>query len=235
MKKLGIYLAAFLFAIAPSVAQKVFDKGTVKMEITEIKSADPQMAMQLEMMKGSKTEVIFTEKIQATVADMMGGMVKITSVSNTESDQFDMLMDMMGQKMWINSTISELAKDPQQAAIKNTTVVKVDKTVTKEILGHKCYKVSISSPEMAEMTVEAFVTEDIKGSGQSLIQGFQSVELPGFPLEVTIKNAMMDITMIAKEVTDTVDTAKLNPKKDGFKKMTMEEFKKQMGGMGMGF
>lgn len=235
MKKVLLLVLLLTFTFVGSWAQTMLDKGTIKMELTDIKAADPNLAMQLEMMKGSRTEVIFTPTTQATVADMMGGMVKITTVSDKDADKFDMLMDMMGQKMWIASTISEMANDPKQQAVKNTTEIKADKADTKEILGHKCYKVSISSPEMEEMTVEAYVTEEIKGAGQGLIQGFQSVELPGFPLEVVIKNAMMDITMQAKEISDKVDNSKLSPKTDGYKKMTMDEFKKQMGGMGMGF
>ena len=235
MKKLVLNLFLFFLAGTSVFAQTQLKQGTIKMEITDIKSADPNLAMQLEMMKGSRTEVSFTDKVQATVADMMGGMVKITTVSNQEADKFDMLMDMMGQKMWITSTISEMSSDPKQQAVKNTTEIKADKSDTKEILGHKCYKINISSPEMEEMSVVAYVTDEIKGGGQGLLQGYQSVELPGFPLEIIIKNAMMDITMQAKEISDKVDTAKFTPKTDGFKKMTMEEFKNQMGGMGMGF
>ncbi|MBK8392333.1 MAG: hypothetical protein IPL23_25075 [Saprospiraceae bacterium] len=234
MKKLVLSLVAIVAFVNMTFAQKNLDKGTIKMELTEITATDPQMAMQLEMMKGSSTEIKFGDGVQATTADMMGGMVKMKTYSNQKEDKYDMLMDMMGQKMWISSTISEMAKDPQQDAIKKSAVITPDKKATKEILGYKCYKISVTSPELAEMEVEAYVTEDIKG-GQGLIQGFQTVEMPGFPLEFTIKNAMMNITMQATAISDEVDMSKAVPNTTGYKKYTMEEFRKQMGGMGMGF
>ncbi|HOY12864.1 MAG TPA: hypothetical protein PLY70_06970 [Saprospiraceae bacterium] len=234
MKKLVLSLVAILAIVNMTFAQKNLDKGTIKMELTEITATDPQMAMQLEMMKGSSTEIKFGDGVQATTADMMGGMVKMKTYSNPKEDKYDMLMDMMGQKMWISSTISEMAKDPQQDAIKKSAVITPDKKATKDILGYKCYKISVTSPELAEMEVEAYVTEEIKG-GQGLIQGFQTVEMPGFPLEFTIKNAMMNITMQATAISDEVDMSKAVPNTTGYKKYTMEEFRKQMGGMGMGF
>ena len=234
MKKLVLSLVAIVAFVNMTFAQKNLDKGTIKMELTEITATDPQMAMQLEMMKGSSTEIKFGDGVQATTADMMGGMVKVKTYSNQKEDKYDMLMDMMGKKMWISSTISEMAKDPQQDAIKKSAVITPDKKATKEILGYKCYKISVTSPELAEMEVEAYVTEDIKG-GQGLIQGFQTVEMPGFPLEFTIKNAMMNITMQATAISDEVDMSKAVPNTTGYKKYTMEEFRKQMGGMGMGF
>jgi len=46
---------------------------------------------------------------------------------------------------------------------------------------------------------------------------------------------MMNITMQATAISDEVDMSKAVPNTTGYKKYTMEEFRKQMGGMGMGF
>jgi hypothetical protein len=45
-------------------------------------------------------------------------------------------------------------------------------------------------------------------------------------------NAIMKISMEAKEVVKGVSDDAFKIKTDGFKKMTMEEFKKSMGGFG---
>ena len=71
MKKLVLSLVAILAFVNMTFAQKNLDKGTIKMELTEITATDPQMAMQLEMMKGSSTEIKFGDGVQATTADMM--------------------------------------------------------------------------------------------------------------------------------------------------------------------
>ena len=79
MKNFFSYIIVFFMVISSQylVAQKVIAKGTVKMEITKVTSDDPQMAMGLEMMKGSQTEVAFKDDQYLTSVDMMGGMVKM--------------------------------------------------------------------------------------------------------------------------------------------------------------
>ncbi len=214
-------------------AQKVLEQGTVKMEITAVNSEDPQMAMGLEMMKGSQTALYFKADKHATYMNMMGGMVEMKIFVETALNQMNMLFDMMGQKMWIESKLDE-SQTAQQKEIATKSKIEYNKSDTKEILGYKCYKMTVSNPEMEGMSVTGYVTEQIKTKA-NLIQGFQSLEFSGYPMEFTVGNPQFSMTMTAVDVKDSVDESKLKYDTKGYKKMTMEEFQKNMGGMGMGF
>ncbi|HMR86589.1 MAG TPA: hypothetical protein PKD51_00465 [Saprospiraceae bacterium] len=214
-------------------AQKVLEQGTVKMEITEVKSEDPQMAMGLEMMKGSQTELHFKAEQHATYMNMMGGMMEMKVFVENVEKKMNMLFDVMGQKMWIESTLEE-SQTPQQKEIASKSKIDYDKNDTKEILGYKCYKMTVTNPEMEGTTLTGYVTEQVKTKA-NMIQGFQSLEFAGYPMEFTVGNPQFSMTMTAVDVKDTVDETKLKYDTKGYKKMTMEEFQKSMGGMGMGF
>ncbi|MBK8054590.1 MAG: hypothetical protein IPK35_15325 [Saprospiraceae bacterium] len=232
MKNFFSYFIVFLMVISSQylIAQKVIAKGTVKMEITKVTSDDPQMAMGLEMMKGSQTEVAFKEDQYLTSLDMMGGMVKMKILVENSKNMMNMLMDAMGNKSWIESKLDE-SQDAKQKEIAKLTKIEYDKNDTKEILGYKCYKMTITNPEMEGITVTGYLTEDIKTKA-NIIQGFQSVELPGYAMEFTAGNPKFTMTMTAVDLKDTVDDSKFTLDTKGYKKITMEEFKKSMGGFG---
>ena len=141
-----------------------------------------------------------------------------------------MLMDAMGNKSWIESKLDE-SQDAKQKEIAKLTKIEYDKNDTKEILGYKCYKMTITNPEMEGITVTGYLTEDIKTKA-NIIQGFQSVELPGYAMEFTAGNPKFTMTMTAVDLKDTVDDSKFTLDTKGYKKITMEEFKKSMGGFG---
>jgi hypothetical protein len=232
MKNLFAYFIGFLiiFSVKDLTAQKMISKGSVKMEITKVTSDDPQMAMGLEMMKGSQTEVVFKEDQYITSVDMMGGMVKMKIFVEQSKNAMNMLMDAMGNKTWIETKLDE-TQDAKEKEISALTKVEYDKNDTKEVLGYKCYKMTITNPEMEGTTVTGYVTEDIKTKA-NIIQGFQSVNLAGYPMEFTMNNSKFSMTMTAVDLKETVDESKFNLDTKGYKKMTMEEFKKSMGGFG---
>ena len=228
-KKLFTLAILFVSAIG-LMAQKSLSKGLVKMEITQVSSPDPQTASMLEMMKGSQTEIYFNDKKHATKMSMMGGMVEVKTYINQESKGFDMLMDMMGQKMWIASNLDEMAND-EQAKKAATSKVEYNKADKKEILGYHCYAMTVTMPDVPDMKLTGYVTEEIK-TDANIIQGMQAIKFAGFPIEYTVENTQMKMTMTAVEIKDVVEEDKMVAKTDGYTKMTMEEFKKKMGGMG---
>lgn len=230
MKKFNL-LFVLLSLVTFVSAQDLSQQGTVKMEITDVTSDNQEMAMQLEMMKGSETEVFFKGEKVLTKANMMGGMMVMKNLIDKSADAMNMTIEVMGQKMWIETTLSEMDKDPKQAAVKASTKVTYDKSKTKKIAGYDCYMMQIASPDNPDMTVEGYITESIKGNS-SMIQGFQGVEIAGFPLEMTIKNKMFNMTMTAKKISGEIKDSDLTINTDGFKKMTMEELKAMSGGMG---
>jgi hypothetical protein len=236
MKNLFSYFILILFFTFNTqiYAQKSLDKGLVKMEITNATSDDPQVAMGMQMMVGSQTNVYFKEKQSVALMEMMGGMIKVEVHMNSGDSTSNMLFDMMGNKIWVESKMNEM-QNAQQKQIADLSVIEYDKNDTKEILGYKCYKMTITNPEMEGVKVSAYITEDIK-TNANLIQGFQSLKFAGYPLEFITTTPKVAITMTTKEIKDQVDDTKFVMDTKGYKKMNMEEFTKTMGGMGgLGF
>ncbi|MEM9547454.1 MAG: hypothetical protein AAGA77_15855 [Bacteroidota bacterium] len=233
------HLINLFLLLAPFIAvnaQKSMSKGYVKMEITEATSDDQQMAMGLEMMKGSVTEIHFTEGKYMTSMTMMGGMVKMNNLVETETNKMDMLMDAMGNKTWVETNLDE-AKQNKAAGAQSMEDFKVDydPSQRKKILDYDAYMATITIPSQPGMKVVGWITEDIK-TDANIIQGMQDLKLKGFPLEFSITNPQMKLTFAATDIKDTVDESVFVLKTDGYKKMTMKEFTESMGGMGaMGF
>ncbi|MBK9152342.1 MAG: hypothetical protein IPM26_15775 [Saprospiraceae bacterium] len=211
-------------------AQKVMDQGMIKMEITKVTADDPQMAMQLDMLKGSQSDIYFTKDKSALYMSMMGGMLEIKNFSDFSDGKQNMLMDMMGQKIWVETTEAE-RMNAQQKQVADKTVVTIDKNDTKKIQGFNCYKFSISNPEMEDFGISGYATDELK-LNPKILQGFESAKMEGFPLEYIVGNKMFGMTMTAVSVKDTVDAKKLQFDTKGYKKMTMEELAKMTGGMG---
>jgi hypothetical protein len=234
MKNL-LYLKTIIILLSTCymvVAQKSIEQGFIKMEITKVGSDDPETDMMLVGMKGTQTDVYFKGDQYVTSMEMMGGMMKIKVMVNQANKRMNLLMDMMGQKTWVESGVEERSEEQKQVA--NSSKITYDKTDTKEILGYKCYKVAVTNPEMEGTTVTGYVTEDIKTKA-NIIQGFQSLEFSGFTMEYTLSNPQFSMTMTAVQVREKVDDGIFYMDTQGYKKMTMEEFQKTMGSAGGSF
>lgn len=203
------------------------------MELTDAKSDDPNMAMGIEMMKGTTTEIYFVDGKYMTEMSMMGGMVNMKNVVNTESKNMDMFMDAMGSKMWIETNMDEAKEmNKQNATDMSQLKVEYDKSQTKKILGYTAHKATINMPNNAGK-IEGWVTNEII-TDANVIQGMEDLKLEGFPLEFTMNTPQMTLTFSTTDIKESVDKSKFDIKTDGYKKMTMEEFQKSMGGMGGG-
>ncbi len=229
MKKLiySIFCVAFL-----AFGLNAQDKGYIKQEITEVTSDDEQMAMMLEMMKGTQTEYFYSGDQHMSKASMMGGMVETKSLFNNTSGDILVLIDAMGQKMMVESTEEEMNKmNADQAEAMSKMDVKYDENDTKDILGHKCVKATISSPDMEEMKFSLYVARDLKMNSR-MIQGMQNFKIDGFPLEFTMETPQMKMTSTTIEIKDTVDDTLFKLDKSGYTKKTFEELMQMGGGMG---
>ena len=230
-----INLFLLLVPFVALTAQTKIDKGYVKMEITDVVSDDPQMAMQLEMMKGSVTEIYFTEGKYKTTMNMMGGMIQMDNLVDVDANKMDMLFNAMGNKMWVDTNLDEAKKNKPATQNMEDFDVVYDKEQTKEILGYTAYKATIKIPNGQGMNVEGWITEDIK-TDANIIQGMEDLKLKGFPLEFSIVGPQMKMTFSATEIKNTVADSEFELKTAGYTKMTMKEFSDAMGGMGgMGF
>lgn len=227
---LSVLALVITFTSTNLLAQEDLTTGHVKMEITKIESDDEAMAAQLQMLKGTTTDIYFAPEQYMSEMSMMGGLMNIKNKVGTESGKMDMYMDMMGQKMWIETNTDESAKGKPTTA---DVDISYDKANTKEILGYDCYLMTIKSPEMQGGSLTAYVTEEIK-SNAKFIQGYENIEYNGFPLEVTLGMPMMTMTMETTAINKEVPAGAFDVNTTGYEKMTMDEFTEKMGGMGAG-
>ena len=228
MSKMLKYTFGFLFLFGTLVtnAQKKMDQGTMVFEITDASADDAQMNTQVQMAKGSTTTIHFSEEQQRMDMNMMGGMVQMKTI--TKVDQSSMiLMDMMGQKIKIDMTKEEA----QASAPEMEYNVVADEKDTKDILGFKCVKHTITQKGAMEMEMIAYVAKDIKTS-KSVIDQAKGLKLEGTPLEYTIHTNGIHITTVATKIDDKLENDVFTPSTEGYKEMTMQEFQAMSGGAG---
>ena len=237
MKRLGLLLfAVFGFSMFSLQAQDKLNEGYIKYEITDILSEDEQMQAMLGMMKGTTNEVYFNKKQALTKMNMMGGMMKMTFLSNLEDKSGTMLFDAMGQKYMVPMS-AEDAKVQEEKMAENTGNIEFEylKDDVKTIAGYECYRVAMKSTDIEGFEMSAYVTEDII-SDANIMQGIESTKLKGFPLEYIVNNGQFSMVFSAIEILKELDITVFNIDTKGFKEMTMEEFQDAMGQMGgMGF
>ncbi len=237
MKKITYLTLLLAFIAMPLInAQTVIKEGSIKFELSDVKTDNEEMKMGLDMMKGMTMEMIFNESFSLTKMNMMGGMMVTQTLVNLDSKDMTMLFDMMGQKIKVVGNTDKMKKDAGKAEVPKIDVNEF-KSETKEILGYNCYKVEMNVGSENEMKMFAYITPEIKASAKHM-QGFEDVNLKGFPLEFTMEmGGMMTMTYTAVEVNKSVDAASFKLKDDGYELKTMEEFQQSMGslGGGMGF
>jgi len=202
-------------------------EGTLILEISEA-SGEGQAAQIAEMMKGTQTEVHFQGDKSLVKLNMMGGMVNVNMLTSGE-ESMDMLIDAMGQKMWVNQGADELKKTKFDAPEMDVTY---DESDRKEIAGFDCYKMTaVVDAEQGEQTITAYVTEDIKIDAP-VMRGIDMTQFKGFPLEYSMEAGPMTMTITTKEYKKTVDASVFEINTAGYQKLSMEELQSMTGGMG---
>lgn len=212
----------------PSFGQKKIKEGVVKFEMSTEGNDSPEMAM----LGGSTLDFYFTSKMQRMDMSMMGGMMRVqTIVPNDKPEEAVILMDMMGQKMHITEVSEEdIANNNSFMNPDGMEKVTYDENDKKDIAGYPCYKATVKMSNGMDMTY--YITEKIQAP-TGLKKKDQS-PLKGYPLEMTIDTGQgFQMVFKAKEVLDKVpDGTFATP--EGYAKMTMEEFTKQMGDLNLG-
>jgi len=214
-------------------AQEVISEGHITMEMTEVTSDDPAMEQQLQMMKGTEMNVHFDDKNTLTTTDMMGGMIKTTTLVLKEGGS-KLLMDMMGNKMYIPMTKEDAEKQAEsgQEMWENVNIT-YDESDTKDILGMKCYKMKIEPKEGAEgMEMSGYITKEIK-AGANIMQ-IDTKNFEGFPMELSIGMGGGMMTITTTKFDKTVDASVFELDTGGYKEMTFQELMDMMGQMGGG-
>lgn len=229
LKLFGIIVFALVWSLGLNGQE---EEGRLKMEIVEVDSNDPQVAAQMEMLKGSELIVNYKGDESMTTVNMMGGMIR-TDIKKSSNGDMDMFMDMMGNKMWIPSTKSELDLMKAESGTGDYDI-EYDTEDRKEIAGYDCYKMILTSPDNADMKLTAYITEDLKINA-AVIQNVDISEFKGFPLEYSLDMGIVKMTFSTLDIEDKIDASAFEINTSSYKKMTMEEFQSQMGGMGGGF
>lgn len=225
---INILLAVLVFGSAS--AQMVMEKGYIKMEMTDISSTGEQSA-ELGMLKGAEMEVHFAGDKVLTSISLMGGMMNMSTLVDKEANKTDILINAMGSKMWAEETTESVKDNEVSKAVKGMDV-KYDKSQTKEILGYKVIKAMITRADQPGMTMEAWITEDIK-INSDFIPGMEDLQLKGYPLEITINANGTKMSIVTKDIKNVVDMGKFVLDTTGAEKIKMSDLSGMMGGMGM--
>lgn len=169
-------------------------------------------------------KISFNEKSSATQMDMMGGMISVKTITLDKTNIKDtrMLMDMMGKKYEVTGE-SEGFGNSDIGSLKDAESVTYDKKSTKEILGYKCYKAIV---KMSNGTVSnLYVTEAIAVQAKP----DDKLKLSGFPLEIEVNSERGKVIMLATAF-DKEPSVNCFTVPEGYKKVTQEELKQELGG-----
>ncbi len=223
MKKISKFAFAFLVLAGVSMnAQTALKQGSVTYSM-KMTGNDEAAAM----MGESTIAVHFDDKIQATDMNMMGGMMlmrTITPIGNLKDAK--MTIEVMGMKYEIIEVGEEALKANKGFGdLENAIEVSYDKKDTKEIAGFKCYKAVV---KMNDGTTSDFYITDAIAPQKTKEE--TKVKLAGYPLEIKVSTEqgemLMTATSFSKELPKDCFTIG-----EGFTKVTMVEFQKQMRGM----
>ena len=222
MKKITkIAFALLLLASVSMNAQTALKKGSVTYKMSM--SGNDEAAA---MMGESTISVHFDEKNQATDMSMMGGMMLMKTImplGNVKDTK--MAIEVMGMKYEIIEASEETLKSNKNLGdLENAAEVIYDKKDIKEIAGFKCYKAVV---KMNDGTSSDFYITDAIAPQQTAKE--TKVKLSGYPLEIKVSTGQGDMVMTATSFSKELpkDCFTIG---EGYTKVTMEEFQKQMGG-----
>lgn len=224
------FLATFLvLGVQQAEAQKSLEQGLIKYEVTEVESE----AMEAQMMKGTEISIAFNNAFSRMTMQMMGGMVEMDVITESESEQSTVLMNMMGQKSMVKQEKPSDEDVEAAKAKKKDFDITYDKSDTKEIAGYQCHKATLTDKETKEQ-LQMYVAKKLDMPSikftEEMFPG-----LKGLPLELSMNTQGIVMTLSCISLDKTVDKGVFDIP-EGYTEMTPEEFEKSLGGMGgLGF
>lgn len=201
-------------------AQTAIKKGAVNYEM-KVEGNDESAAM----MGESTISIQFDEKNQATTMNMMGGMMTMKTITPFENlKDSKMTVEVMGSKYEIIELGEEALKANKSFGnLENATEIIYDKKDIKEFAGYKCYKANVKMND--GNTSEFYITEAIMNMQPSTAK----LKLAGYPLQAKVVSPQGKMTITATSFSKEISKDAFIVG-EGYTKMTMEEFQKQMGG-----
>lgn len=223
MKSLNLlFLFSILFLSVNLNAQKKSSDfvGSISYTVTNQGDVDATVAAQL------PTEIIMYYNGPKTRIEQKTSMGSAIIISNAETKEQIVLIDMMGQKMALKSTKEETENSIAQMPKADVVVG----TETKTIAGYTCKKVDFTQDGK---TSTIWVTEDIKLNNVNWQTPYKDVN--GVMMEysqITGQDGDISMLITAKEVKKEKVKDAMFTVPTGYQEMSMAEFKKMMGGGG---
>lgn len=214
MKKHFFLLTLALLVFKFSIAQQSSGHVTYNVQFEENDFSQEELAM-----LPSEAEMWFDGDKMKMKMGM--GMGMESSVIIRKNDVF-ILMDLMGNKMAIKSSRSEVEKPASASPPYRLSKTSDD---TREIAGYSCKKAVFSAPGAEDMVV--WYTDKLKSEGTWY---YKLDEVNGFPLEFTMNTMNMKVRMVAREVSKVKPDETIFSINPDYKIMTQAEIKQLMGG-----
>ena len=163
---------------------------------------------------------------------MLGGMVEINKLTYSETGKAVTYVNSLGDKMMVDSSDSNLENLTKEQKEKlEGILVEYDVTDTKDILGYKCNKATITGGADYPISFVLYVTDELNISSK-MVQGLEAFDLDGFPLEYSMIMDQVSMTYQAQEISEKLDESEFEIDESGYRKVSLEEFMKSMGGFG---
>lgn len=217
MKHITLSVVAALFATITSFAQT--NEGKITYEI-KMSTDNPEIELQLAMMKNSKMEMTYSGSKSRQVITM-GGFITTTTISDADSGESLTLMDGMMGKFATRSNTSGPEEEDGEMEFEF-----VDET--RDILGFKCYKASFVGDDGGEATF--WYTKEM--AAPKVKNGYFHNGIPGMPLsfqvvapEITMEFIATDVQLKLKKGDKSFDMGI----PEGFQEMEPEAFGGMMG------
>ena len=225
MKKLFSTLAIVALSVVSLNAQ--IKEGTITYAMT-LEGLPPEQAA---MIGDMENKVTF--KNANSLQEMSSMMFTNQTLSNDKG--VVMLIEQMGNKIAVKQTKEEMEKDEAKQKDKPTDPKMEYTSETKTIAGYECKKVivTIVGKDKKEEKIDIWYSDKFenynkegKGQGMSFMKG-----LKGMPFEFAGGQGGMKFKMVAKEVSiEPVADSKFELSTEGYKMITMDEFKAMRGG-----
>lgn len=192
-----IYTLLFLCATHSVFAQS--REGSITYTLNISSSGNNKGA---EMMNGSTMTLHYLDGSTRSEVNM-GGMMTLATISNTNSDQVLMLMDVpMANMKYATLTNTEEAESNPMAQKPNFKIRYENDT--KEILGYTCKKAVLITDDGHESIF--WYTQDILAHTGG--QNYLNYGLGGIPLEYEIVQQGMQIQFTATDLKKSIDASK---------------------------
>lgn len=210
--KLGTICALLIACVFTLQAQDF--EGRIVYSVT-YEDMSEQMAMYSSMLPKELTITIKGKNVRTEAPPVMGNTQY--SIINVKDNKAYMLIDGMGQKIYLETDLDELTRESVKPKVTH-----MDET--KEILGYKCKMAEVDQGIEGGEPITLYYTEKIPNVLD------QYGDIKGFPLQFDETNPQFTKIMVAKEIIkEKVDMSKFKIP-SGFKKTTKEELQKMTGG-----